>query len=509
MIRLLRTNPSRYQSLDTTQLKARFVRLQSLLSNASPATKSVFAEPAPVQGSDNIDWLAHLGGQPQPLSKMPQADAAAARSKLNAALNDVLRIANERAGASPDDAAFLRSIAAYPSDDDIFVLNGQPVIAAWGHGLAGKQPMGPSPAAAAASDVAGAAVLASGAAHAAGDGTEAAQASGRGWGRRFLLLFLLLLALALLAWWYYRDFNWPPWFDYAAFHEAAGLSEQELIALADVLEEDIEALRQKCTPQPGVAVLKGEESSLRDRVASLQSKVAAQGSLYDQHQIPYSQELRALQSRVPPFNERISAMLRECDAIVEDLERKRAEDLRRKQEEERLRHEEALERERQEKLAREAEEKRKAEQAKKQERKQDEFDKRRTAAGGEEGELTVTLLWNTIDDLDLHVTCPDTAHIYYLSRSGCGGMLDVDQNARYGYNGLPMGRVTREPVENVFWPSARNGKYRIKVDLYKEGTRTRAARPFKIKVQKGEDVQYFEGEVSSGNRDAYFDFSYP
>ncbi len=57
MIRLLRTNASRYQSLDAGHLKARFDRLQTLLSNASPATKSAFAEPALVQGL--IMQLAH------------------------------------------------------------------------------------------------------------------------------------------------------------------------------------------------------------------------------------------------------------------------------------------------------------------------------------------------------------------------------------------------------------------------------------------------------------------
>ncbi len=397
MIRLLRTNASRYQSLDAGHLKARFDRLQTLLSNASPATKSAFAEPALVQGGENIDWLARLGGQPQPLSKVSQAEAAAARGKLDDALNDVLRIADERAGASSDDAVFLRSVATYPSDDDVFVLNGQPVIAAWGYGLAGEKPVGPTPL----STIGGASAvaLASGAAQATDDGANTTQASGVSWGRRLLLLFLLIMALSLFAWWYFRDFNWPPWFDYAAFHEAAALSEQELTALADALENDIEALREKCAPPLDKVLLKREEESLRPRVSKLQGEIVDQGDLYDQYQIPHSQELRALREHVPPFNERITSLLRECDVIAAKFERTQAEELQRQQEQEfqrqqelqrqqeqefqrqqelqrqqeqeRLRREEELARLRQEKVAREAQ---------KAKRKKDKLDKRRTEA---------------------------------------------------------------------------------------------------------------------------------
>ncbi len=502
MIRLLRTNASRYQFLDVGQLKPRFDRLRSLLSNASPATRSVFAEPALVQDNDNIDWLSPAGGQPQALSNMSEVEADGARGKLDGALNDVLRIADEREATSSDDAEFLRSVATYPSDEDVFVLNGQPVIAAWGYGLAGSQPIGPRPAVAMAG--------ASAAALASGDTSDTIPAPRVNWGRRLLLFFLLLIALSLLAWWYHRDFVWPPWIDYAAFHEAAGLNEQELMALADALENDIEAFGQRCTP-PDITPLKREEVSLRTKISSLQEEIVDQGDLYDQHQIPQSQALRTLRKRVPPFNERITSLLRKCDAIAVEFEEARAEELLRQQEQERMRLKEALEQERKrsEKELERLRQQKAAQMAEEKRREIDEFDKRRAQAGGRQGDLTVTLLWNTVDDLDLHIDCPNRAHISYQNRSGCGGMLDVDKNARRKKNGIPMGPVTREPIENIFWDSAQSGKYRIRINLFKEGTRFRGARPFKIKVQKGEDVEYFEGKVSSGRRNANFDFAYP
>ena len=491
MIRLQRTDASRYQSLDPAAQKARFDRLQSLLRDASPATKSVFAEPAAVQGSTQVDWYSRLGGQPQRLSALAEADANAARARLDDALNDVARIANVLEGTSADDAAFLRAAARYPSDDDVFVLNGHPVVAGWGHGMAGRQPLGP--------------VAAATAATVAATGGAVAASSGRWW-RVLLLLLALSLALAVAAWWYFRDFAWPPWFDYAAFHESAARNEDELEALAGALDRDIETLLARCTPPPGAAFVAREAQQLRERVSELDGRIATQASVYQHANVAPSERLQKLQPRPPAMAARITQVVDQCAAIAEEQQRREAEEQQRREEEERQRQ---AERDRQQQA--QAEAAKREEQKKRAEREVDEFDKRRANAGGKEGELTVTLLWNTVDDLDLHIHCPNRAHIYYKDRSGCGGSLDVDKNARDPLFGFPQGPVTREPIENVYWSqgSAAAGKYRIQVNLFKEGTRSRGSRPFKIKVQKGEDVQYFEGEVSSGNRDAYFDFSYP
>jgi len=80
------------------------------------------------------------------------------------------------------------------------------------------------------------------------------------------------------------------------------------------------------------------------------------------------------------------------------------------------------------------------------------------------GDVQVTLIWNTTDDLDLWVTGPSGEKIYYQDKnSNDGGELDVDANA--GCNS-----VTNQPVENIFWPTANapRGQYLIEVHYYDE-----------------------------------------
>jgi len=72
-----------------------------------------------------------------------------------------------------------------------------------------------------------------------------------------------------------------------------------------------------------------------------------------------------------------------------------------------------------------------------------ELRRRRAAAGGELGGLTISLMWDTRDDLDLYVITPAGDTINYGNRkSKCGGHLDVDANYT---------TKTDTPVENIFW----------------------------------------------------------
>lgn len=78
------------------------------------------------------------------------------------------------------------------------------------------------------------------------------------------------------------------------------------------------------------------------------------------------------------------------------------------------------------------------------------------------GDVQVTLIWASTNDLDLWVTDPMGETIYYRHDfSASGGALDVDANA--GCHG-----VTTQPVENIFWPSggAPIGKYVVEVQYY-------------------------------------------
>ena len=80
------------------------------------------------------------------------------------------------------------------------------------------------------------------------------------------------------------------------------------------------------------------------------------------------------------------------------------------------------------------------------------------------GDVQVTLRWNSLNDLDLWVTDPDGRVIFYNKRRvPSGGSLDVDSNADC------RDKVTRSPVENIFWPQglAPRGNYRVEVLYFK------------------------------------------
>ena len=112
----------------------------------------------------------------------------------------------------------------------------------------------------------------------------------------------------------------------------------------------------------------------------------------------------------------------------------------------------------------------------------DEVDARRTDAGGRTGELTVSLVWNTTDDLDLIVLEPGASVINHKNRrSASGGELDVDRN---------FGTIENSPIENIFWDAPPRGEYTIAVRLY-ERRYTSQGRPIEatVQIRKGNDVE--------------------
>jgi len=83
-------------------------------------------------------------------------------------------------------------------------------------------------------------------------------------------------------------------------------------------------------------------------------------------------------------------------------------------------------------------------------------------AGAKSGDVQISLAWNNINDLDLHVFAPGGERIYFISpQSRCHGELDVDMNAG--------GHFSRRPVENIFWLTgqAPRGEFIVIVYHYK------------------------------------------
>jgi hypothetical protein len=71
-------------------------------------------------------------------------------------------------------------------------------------------------------------------------------------------------------------------------------------------------------------------------------------------------------------------------------------------------------------------------------------------AGAKTGDIQISIGWDTIDDVDLHVLYKNkfgqSSYICWMSRAGVNnGMLDIDMNAN-------PSTLTNRPVENIFWP---------------------------------------------------------
>jgi hypothetical protein len=90
------------------------------------------------------------------------------------------------------------------------------------------------------------------------------------------------------------------------------------------------------------------------------------------------------------------------------------------------------------------------------------------------GEVVVSLMWNGLDDLDLHVWCPGGQEIAFYNRVApcCKGELDVDMNA--------YSKMSEEPVENVFFKNAPKGTYKVAVENYNNRGGTEV--PFEVHV---------------------------
>jgi hypothetical protein len=104
-------------------------------------------------------------------------------------------------------------------------------------------------------------------------------------------------------------------------------------------------------------------------------------------------------------------------------------------------------------------------------------------AGAKTGDIQISIGWNTIDDIDLHVqavTKFNVSWINWLSPYGTdGGELDVDMNS------VP-GHLTNRAVENVYWPFGQspNAEYVVGVHLFRNRTGLRSV-PVAVVIKCG------------------------
>mmetsp|Transcript_63496 Transcript_63496/g.182293 ORF Transcript_63496/g.182293 Transcript_63496/m.182293 type:complete len:425 (-) Transcript_63496:444-1718(-) len=112
--------------------------------------------------------------------------------------------------------------------------------------------------------------------------------------------------------------------------------------------------------------------------------------------------------------------------------------------------------------------------------------------GAKTGEITVTLMWDTKDDLDLHLILPNG-----LGEINCenpeleGGKLDIDGNHC-------LERATIKPIENITWPphdatsrtNPPSGMYMVWVKVFQRHNRARDANITVVTHVAGQETMY-------------------
>lgn len=109
------------------------------------------------------------------------------------------------------------------------------------------------------------------------------------------------------------------------------------------------------------------------------------------------------------------------------------------------------------------------------------------------GQVQVTLSWFSASavDLDLYVTDPSGATVYYSNPSvASGGTLDRDNNCGNYVNGKP---------ENVFWNTAPTGQYIVTVKWFSGCSSGLSSMPFTVRIVNKTNATTFSGTITSGS----------
>lgn len=134
---------------------------------------------------------------------------------------------------------------------------------------------------------------------------------------------------------------------------------------------------------------------------------------------------------------------------------------------------------------------------------EEDFDRRvREQGGTADGQNMITLTWDSSDDLDLALRCPNGQQVWFRNMSACGAQLEVDVNAS---------RIEDAPVEHIIMrgePPA--GRYQVVVKVYQQRENRGAAVPYRVRIVVGGHSQVVEGAVRpTSNGDVVAEFDIP
>ena len=113
--------------------------------------------------------------------------------------------------------------------------------------------------------------------------------------------------------------------------------------------------------------------------------------------------------------------------------------------------------------------------------------------------IQATLIWNSLDDLDLRTLLPNHRMINYFTenRAVLGGKLDIDKNV--------LGTdVTNEPVENIYWkvlPDTQ-GYYIFEVTTPGLLHNVQSV-SYKVRLKCDNFIYYFKGKITNGSKEVF------
>lgn len=138
------------------------------------------------------------------------------------------------------------------------------------------------------------------------------------------------------------------------------------------------------------------------------------------------------------------------------------------------------------------------------------LEQRLKAYGAKTGDVQISLAWNNIDDIDLHVQfTPGNGlvdNINWVNRVGrmSNGMLDIDMNAH-------STTTSTTPVENVFWPpgSSPQGVFTVYVHFFRSWS-GKTNIPVIVRIKNGDNIQTLTVNAQLySNPQLVKQFSYP
>ncbi len=102
------------------------------------------------------------------------------------------------------------------------------------------------------------------------------------------------------------------------------------------------------------------------------------------------------------------------------------------------------------------------------------------------GAITVSLMWDGADDLDLHVFTPNGGEIYWDNTEADGGILDIDANRS-------SDSVSSSPVENIYFADPVSGEYWVYIYNYED--RSSGSTNYIVRLSVGGRSETFSGTI--------------